>query len=217
MSKHISRPASQGCKQIRLGIYAGAFDPVHAGHVAFALQAREVANLDEVIFMPERRPRAKPGVEHFAHRVAMVKAALAPHPRLSVMEVVEAQFSVGRTYTGLQAMFPQAQLVFLMGSDAVLTLPTWRHAGRLMEQAEFVVGLRTAQQQKAVVQSIAAWNPRLDGVWLVDSYAPHVSSGKIRQALRHNRPADGLLSSVRHYAKREWLYVSLAYQTSVAS
>ena len=49
-------------------------------------------------------------------------------------------------------MFPQAQLVFLMGSDAVLTLPTWRHAGRLMEQAEFVVGLRTAQQQKAVVE-----------------------------------------------------------------
>ncbi len=201
-------------KKLRIGIYAGAFDPVHVGHIAFALQALDAANLDEVIFMPERRPRDKPGVEHFAHRVAMLKAALAPHPRLSVLETVEAQFSVKRTFPGLKTLLPQAQLVFLMGSDTVMSLPVWRYASRLMEQCEFAVGLRATGQRIEVVKSITTWNPGLNGVVLIDSYAPTVSSSKIRQAIRHNKPQQGLLRSVHRYAKREWLYVSPANQAA---
>jgi nicotinate-nucleotide adenylyltransferase len=211
--KHLSKPAHRG-RKIRIGIYAGTFDPVHAGHVAFALQAMEAAGLDEVIFMPERRPRARPGVEHFAHRVAMLKAALAPHTRLSVLETVERQFSVGRTLAGLTAAFPGVRLVFLMGSDTIMALPAWRYADRLIEQCEFVVGLRSAQQRSDVEKSVAAWNPYFTGVQLMDSYAPDISSSMIRQALRHNRHAKGLLASVRRYARHEWLYVSPAYHAT---
>lgn len=198
----------------RIGVYAGVFDPVHAGHVAFALQAVQAAGLDEVVFIPERSPRAKPGVEHFAHRVAMLKAALAPHPKLSVLEVVERHFSVSRTFTNLQALFPNAQLVFLMGSDTALTLPAWRHADRIMETCEFVIGLRSLQQRAEVNKSVAGWNPHLSGIFLIDSFAPAVSSAKIRQALRRNRHEPGLLASVQRYAKREWLYVSPRYQAA---
>ena len=48
----------------RIGIYAGTFDPVHAGHVAFALQSLEAAKLDRVYFLPERRPRGKRQVKN---------------------------------------------------------------------------------------------------------------------------------------------------------
>lgn len=40
----------------RIGIYSGSFNPVHAGHIAFALQALESANLKTIYFLPERRP-----------------------------------------------------------------------------------------------------------------------------------------------------------------
>ncbi|HSH18541.1 MAG TPA: adenylyltransferase/cytidyltransferase family protein [Candidatus Saccharimonadales bacterium] len=199
-------------KKLRIGVYAGAFDPVHAGHIAFALQALKAARLDQVVFVPERRPRAKPGVEHFGHRVAMLKTALAPHPNLAVLEMVERQFTVARTLPGLQAIFPGAELVFLMGSDAVLSLPAWRHADRMMGQCEFVIGLRSSLWRPELERSIRAWNPRLDNVSIVPSYAPDVSSSDIRQALRTNQEAKGLLSSVQRYARREWLYVAPAYQ-----
>jgi nicotinic acid mononucleotide adenylyltransferase len=75
-------------KQSRIGIYAGTFDPVHAGHVSFALHAMTVAQLDEVYFLPERLPRYKPGAAHFAHRVAMLKRAVKPHPDLQIIELV---------------------------------------------------------------------------------------------------------------------------------
>jgi len=40
----------------RVGIYSGGFDPVHAGHIVFALKAQKVAGLSQIYFVPERRP-----------------------------------------------------------------------------------------------------------------------------------------------------------------
>src|SRR5581483_3364510 len=86
----------------RIGIYSGVFDPVHAGHIGFALQAVERAGLDKVYFLPERRPYHKQGVEHFGHRVAMLKRATRPHPALSVLELEDISFTVERTLPKLQ-------------------------------------------------------------------------------------------------------------------
>lgn len=199
----------QSIPELRIGIYAGAFDPVHTGHLAFALQALQAAQLDQIIFLPERRPRFKPGVEHYAHRVAMLKQALLPHQQsLAVMEMVDRHYTVARTLPQLQALFSSHRLVFLMGSDTALSLPSWPYAGRLLSSCELVVGVRSAHQSTAVSQAIDAWQQRPLEVTVVDSYAPDVSSSNIRQALRAGRQAKGLLSSVSRYAKREWLYVS---------
>src|SRR4051812_40769392 len=84
-------------KSKRIGIYAGTFNPVHTGHVAFALQAVKEANLDEVYFVPERQPRGKAGVEHFGHRVAMLKRALRPYKQFDVLELVDVNMTVNRT------------------------------------------------------------------------------------------------------------------------
>lgn len=195
-------------QKLRTGVYAGVFDPVHAGHIAFALQAREAANLDQIIFLPERRPRHKPSVEHYAHRVAMLKSALALHPDLAVMEIVDRHFTVKRILPMLQALYPEAELVFLLGSDAFLSLPTWQYAERLMVSCEFVVGMRANDQKHLVEQSIGTWPIAPPALMIFESFAPHISSSSIREALRENRHSTGLLQSVRHYARREWLYVS---------
>lgn len=200
-------------RKSRVGIYAGAFDPVHAGHVAFALQAAAAAQLDQVIFMPERRPRYKPGVEHYAHRMAMVRRALAPHPRLAVMEMVDKNYSVMRTLPHLKSLFPDRELVFLMGSDSALTIPAWPGAGRLLECCELVVGVRAEHKFAQIDQTIRDWPVLPTGLKIIDSYAPDISSSRIRQALRENRYTRGLLTSVQRYARSEWLYVSAVSHT----
>ncbi|HEX8227432.1 MAG TPA: nicotinate-nicotinamide nucleotide adenylyltransferase [Candidatus Saccharimonadales bacterium] len=198
---------------IRLGIYAGAFDPVHAGHVAFALQSLDAGRLDDIIFLPERRPRAKPGVEHYAHRVAMLRQALQPHPRLAVIEMVDRNYTVTRTMPQLQTLFPKATLVYLLGSDAALTVPHWPHAAQLLRSGELLVGVRSEHQHHEVEAAIDSWAVQPRHLTIVDSYAPDISSARIRQALRAGEYAKGLLSSVSRYARREWLYVSPAHIT----
>jgi nicotinate-nucleotide adenylyltransferase len=194
----------------RIGIYAGTFDPIHAGHVTFALQALEIAGLDRIYFLPERRPRAKQQVEHFAHRVAMLKRALKPHRQFAILELVDVKFSVEHTLPRLQTQFPKGELVFLFGSDIIPSLENWPHVDKLLLGHEIVIGLRNEDSRSTLHTIIEAWTSQPKAVTIFPSYAPGVSSGQVREALRKRQSAEGLLSSVERYSDRNWLYVSLA-------
>jgi nicotinate-nucleotide adenylyltransferase len=194
--------------QLRIGIYSGAFDPIHSGHVAFALQAMAAAKLDRLYFMPERRPRHKHQVEHFAHRIAMAKRAIRPHVAFGVLELVDISFSVERTLPKLQKQFEGAQLVFLHGSDDIEHIPLWPHFEQYLKSSELVIGVRDGNYQDSA-QLIASWGVQPRKITVIESYAPDVTSGKIREGLRRQQPVQGLLQSVAHYSNRHWLYVSL--------
>lgn len=195
----------------RIGIYAGTFDPVHAGHVAFALQSLKSAKLDHIYFMPERQPRSKRGVEHFGHRVAMLQRAAKPHPQFDVLEQPDVNFNIQRTLPRLQKQFPNDQLVFLFGSDVVTELPTWPYADRLLQKTELVIGLRKSNSRKQIQKLINKWTVQPRAITMFESFAPDISSGQVREALRVQQPVKGLLSSVARYSNHHWLYVSLAF------
>jgi nicotinate-nucleotide adenylyltransferase len=193
----------------RIGIYAGTFDPVHTGHVTFALQAVQAAQLDKVYFLPERRPRSKQHVEHFGHRVAMLKRALQPHPQLKVLELVDVSFSIEKTLPKLKKQFADNQLIFLFGSDVVPGLQDWPKAERLLADHELVIGLRHQESRENVHKLVEGWPAKPKAVIIFPSYAPEVSSGRIREALRLRKKAPGVLKSVERYRDSNWLYVSL--------
>ncbi len=194
----------------RIGIYAGTFNPVHAGHIAFALQAMQAAKLDKVYFLPERRPRYKQGVEHFAHRAAMLRRASQPHPHFEVIELEDVTFNVKRTLPKLEAMFPGSRLVFLFGSDVVEHMGDWEQIHRLFTTSELLVGIRAEADRKTLQDVTASWPVQPLVLQIISSHAADVSSRSIRQALRARTGAKGLLSSVVRYSNHHWLYVSLA-------
>jgi nicotinate-nucleotide adenylyltransferase len=192
----------------RIGIYAGTFDPVHSGHIAFALQSLKAVKLDKIYFLPERRPRNKQQVEHFGHRVAMLNRATEPYPEFNVMELVDVSFTVDRTLPKLMQMFPGAQLIFLFGSDVITNLAEWSHSKELLEAGELVIGLRAQVDRATVHDIVESWEAQPKAVTIFDSFAPDVSSGKVREALRARRQTKGLLKSVERYNDRNWLYIS---------
>lgn len=165
----------------RIGIYSGTFDPVHAGHVSFAVQALEAGKLDAVYFLPERRPRDKTGSEHFGHRTAMLVRATRPHRRLHVLELEDVSFSVATTLPRLRKRFPKAQLVLLVGSDVAQYLPTWPNADQLLQQVELLVGVRAADNLTVVQEMIGRWPVQPQAVTIVESFAATVSSRSIRE------------------------------------
>ena len=192
----------------RIGIYPGTFNPVHAGHIAFALQVLKDAGLDAVYFMPERRPRFKRGVEHYAYRLAMLKRAVQPHPRLGVLDTDDISFTVRRTLPHLQRRFRDSQLVLLTGSDVAPYIPTWQHAGRLLAQVELVIGLRDGNDRQTLVQNLNGWHTQPVKSSIIESFAPDVSAKQVREGLRRRQSVRGILPSVRDYSNRHWLYVS---------
>lgn len=190
-----------------MGIYSGTFDPVHAGHIAFALQAVGAANLDRLYMMPERQPRHKQHASHYAHRVAMLRRAIRPHPDLAILETADKEFSVLHTLPRLKEQFGDATLVYVCGSDVAVHMASWPYITRLLRAVELCVGLRDGEHRQLVESAIAELPVRPLGVTITKSYSSDISSSAIRQALREQRPVHGLLQSVRAYAAQEWLYL----------
>jgi nicotinate-nucleotide adenylyltransferase len=200
----------QSAKKRRVGVYAGTFDPVHAGHISFALQAVGTAGLDEVVFLAERQPRHKQGVEHFGHRCAMLRRAIRPHRQLSLIELTDRHFSVARTLPQLHRLFPNTEFVFLFGSDVVRHMAGWTDIEALLAQNELLIGVRSSESAESVQEALAHLPIPPKGQRIISSHTPHVSSALIRENLRRRVSAEGSLPSVSRYADQNWLYVSVS-------
>ena len=132
---------------MRLGILGGTFDPIHYGHLLLAEQARETFALDRVLFVPAARPphKRKQSLCAARHRLAMVKLALAGNDVFGASDVEIRRGGVSYSVDTVERLARRhrgAALFFVIGSDTVPELPTWKQAGRLAELATLVVACR---------------------------------------------------------------------------
>lgn len=201
-------------KRKRIGILAGTFDPVHKGHIAFALQAIRDTGLDGVVFMPEPRPRHKHDVTHLAHRIAMLKIAINAHPKLSVLELPDKQFTVKSSLPRIKHKFPNDELLMLIGSDVLAHISVWPNVGSLLKNVGLIVAVRGQVDERHALQLLSQLpvEPKENHV-IIGQYS-HTASRKIRTALKNNETSNDVLGSVQKYSKEHWLYTSVAGSAS---
>lgn len=205
----MNNPSVKTSSQVkqRVGIYSGTFDPIHAGHIAFALQSASQARLDMVLMLPERNPRSKRYVTHYAHRTAMIKRAIRPYRRFEMFETEDKTFSVIRTLPRIKKRYPDATLVYLCGSDVLKHMGEWPHIDQFLGGIELCVGRRHNQSNDEVDRLIASLPVSVRASTIIETYASAVSSSKIRDAMSRRHSIHGLLESVKAYASKEWLYL----------
>ncbi len=128
----------------KIGIFSGTFDPVHIGHIAFALAAQEQFMLDQVLIIPEHTPRQKDNVTSYTHRKQMLDIAVQPYPNISAVTLDgDKQFTIKNTLPKLKELMPNASFVFLCGSDVVRTFTyRWEGLAEFLETTQVIVGLR---------------------------------------------------------------------------
>ncbi|HUC87750.1 MAG TPA: nicotinate-nicotinamide nucleotide adenylyltransferase [Candidatus Binatia bacterium] len=198
----------------RIGLFPGTFDPVHTGHMVFAIKALKEAKLDALYFLPERRPRSKPEVTHFGHRTAMLTRAIRPYTNLGVLELPDMYFDVKRTLPKLQKEFAGSELVFLLGSDTVLKMnqTNWpaEDLQTFLGQTSLVIGLRSNRKRRELNDALKNLPVQPKSLQILELPTRHLSSSRIRNSFRRGQKADGLLASVQAYARSNWLYISLA-------
>jgi nicotinate-nucleotide adenylyltransferase len=130
---------------MKLGLYGGAFNPIHRCHLEVADAARTRLGLDQVLFIPTGDPPHKLPTDFIpaAHRVAMVRLAIAPYPHFQLSEIETgrpAKSYAIDTIRELQTIYaPDTRLIFIIGLDAFLKFPSWREPDRLLELCEFAV------------------------------------------------------------------------------
>jgi len=129
---------------MRIAILGGTFDPIHNGHLAAAQSVAEVFEVDEVHFVPAFSPPHKQSRDITSpfHRFAMVALATVSFDRFrtSTIEVDarERRYTV-ETLDAMKHAYPDAELLFIIGTDMYQEIETWKNYTRLFELAYLVI------------------------------------------------------------------------------
>jgi nicotinate-nucleotide adenylyltransferase len=148
---------------MRLGVFGGTFDPVHAGHLLLADCCWRQARLDRVLFVPAARQphKAHAPVAADGHRVEMLRLALRERPEFetSTVEIDRGGMSYTVDTLGdIQRREPAAELFFLMGADALADLPNWRRPEEICALAAPLV-VRRAGSEPPDYDALATFLP----------------------------------------------------------
>lgn len=170
----------------RSGIFGGAFDPPHDGHVALALEAIDHFHLGRLLV----RVVADPG-----HK----EVETAPQIRLTLAELAfaaidEAEVSLdpfARTVDSLEAL-DLDDPVFLIGADELAAFPTWTRPGRVLELARIGVATRPGSDRSELERVVGSL-PRSGRVELFPITPLAVSSSEVRERVRAGLPIDDLV------------------------
>jgi nicotinate-nucleotide adenylyltransferase len=130
----------------RIGILGGTFDPVHNAHLAIAGAARDALGLEKILWLPTGTPpyRSAP-VAAAAHRVAMLKLALAGEPRYAIDGRELAPGTSGFTYDSISSLKnenPNRQFVLIMGADQYAKRDSWHRWAELETLCDIAVVAR---------------------------------------------------------------------------
>jgi nicotinate-nucleotide adenylyltransferase len=129
-----------------IGVFGGAFDPIHFGHLRTAFELLQGLKLSQVRFVPMGNPPHREALLAESElRVAMVRAAIAGQPGFVVddREIRRSGMSYSiDTVTELRAEYPQRSLCLLLGMDAFLGLPTWHRWREIFDLCHVVVAHR---------------------------------------------------------------------------
>jgi nicotinate-nucleotide adenylyltransferase len=197
----------------RVGIYSGSFDPVHGGHIVFALKSQKIAGLEQVYFVPERRPQHGAEPEHYVHRSVMLGRALHPYKQFSVFELPDARLT-SRSLTRVVEALPKADYSLLTTASDLL----W-HEGDLpvlYHKLHLVIAVTSHAQMAEVLTRLTGSERPLGNITFVDIGTDHISSAEVRKGLRTGEQVRGLLPSVWRYARKQWLYLPPIYRKNAS-
>lgn len=145
-------------KQVKIGILGSACDPPHREHTEIGAYAKKALGLNRLILIPTKHPPHKDAPETPA-RLRFHMARLVAKKRgweVSDMEMKRR----GKSYTAdtiaeLKNKYPSAKLFWIVGSDAIVSMPwKWKFGYDILDRCQFVAAKRFGYSLRGVPKSI---------------------------------------------------------------
>ncbi len=128
----------------KLGLLGGTFNPVHLGHLRAAVEVREMLDLQKIYFIPSYLPPHKTNerIASPADRLKMLELGINSNNlfEISDIELIRA----GRSYTVdtlryFTKVFPEFDYYFILGTELISEIDSWKDYKELFELSNFAV------------------------------------------------------------------------------
>ncbi|MCX4370882.1 MAG: nicotinate (nicotinamide) nucleotide adenylyltransferase [Dysosmobacter sp.] len=204
---------------MKIGIYGGAFNPPHLGHITAARTVFGLLKLDKLLVIPTGHPPHKllpPGSPAPEQRLELARLAAEQTGLGDRVEVLDAELRrEGNSYTAdtlarLKEQYPEDELWLLMGTDMFLTLQTWHEPERIISLAGIAAFGRTEADMEELfsVQRSYLYRtyPQARIFTLTIPGVVEVSSTELRERLAKGEGGRLLAPAVHGFILREGLY-----------
>ncbi|HEY1728494.1 MAG TPA: nicotinate (nicotinamide) nucleotide adenylyltransferase [Candidatus Baltobacteraceae bacterium] len=150
---------------MKIGLFGGAFDPVHNAHLFVAEAVRAAERLDRVVFLPLRaghhRNALRGSVED---RATMLRLAIASNPAFALDLTDTDEEATGYTadlLPRMRALYPDDELYFIAGSDSIVR-GGWQRIDDVFAQLDgFLIVPRPEIERSELDVALAALPPQL--------------------------------------------------------
>ena len=170
---------------MRIGIFGGSFDPVHIEHVRLVKHALRSLALDKLLVVPACQPPHKRGktLSLDSERLQACRLAFAEIPNVEVSDFEILQGGTSYTYLTcrhFKALYPNASLFFIVGTDMLRDFPTWKNTDDILKTVTLAVVARAEKDGWLQTERESFKKKFGCDFALVDYHGKDVSSTKIR-------------------------------------
>lgn len=199
---------------MKIGIFGGAFNPVHKGHIQLAQNYFHKLSLDKLLFVPTAVPPHKTS-EYLAPekaRLDMLNIAVKGKP---YFEITDIEFKrQGKSYTydtleQLEKIYPNDEFYLIIGADQFLSFNKWYKWREILEKVTLCTCAREDENEK---RKILEFSNELEGLkknrfFLLDVPVLKLSSSEVRDKIKNKTNVSDLLpDGVYEYIVKEGLY-----------
>jgi nicotinate-nucleotide adenylyltransferase len=168
------------------GLFGGAFDPPHNGHVELARAALHRFGLDPLLVLVVASPGHKPVETDVEARLELAHAAFAELQGTEVRRDDHA-FTIDSLRDGAYD-----EALFLVGADEFADFLSWKEPHKVLEHVRLAVATRPGFPRERL-EPVLAELGRPDRVELFEIAAVPVSSTQVRNRVRNGQPIDELV------------------------
>jgi nicotinate-nucleotide adenylyltransferase len=198
---------------LRVGIYGGAFSPIHKGHVEAAKAFMSQMWLDVLFVIPTGTSPHKEmsGGASDVDRLEMCRLAFEGVEGVIVSDMEMKREGKSYTVDTLRALSaPDQRLFLLCGTDMILTLDTWRESDEIFKLAYPVYIRRESDESldDKLVEKVTEYRNKYGkNTVRINAPAIEISSSEVRERIVNGEDVSDLVpEKVAAYIKEKGLY-----------
>lgn len=200
--------------QIKTGIFGGAFNPPHNGHINLAREAIEQLNLRRLLIIPTfESPHKATRLLPFEQREELCRRAFVPLDgsgkcacRVEISDIEREMGGVSYTINTLRELakrFPDERFYLLIGGDMLFSFKEWYRYESILKESTVCAVARGGDSYTDMLE----FANQIGRVKVISTDIVDVSSTQIREATASGGDISGLVpEAVEEYIKDNNLY-----------